>query len=260
MADVRSLLSLDGKLAVVTGGAGRYGKIFSRGLAEAGAKVWIVSRSGQACAEFAAQLCADGFTADSDAMDMTNESDLSRVCQRICREDGHVDVLVNNAVIRSMKGYDDDLSAWQESVLVNSTGMFAATRCFGQVMEQQRHGSVINLGSIYGVVSPDLRAYGREGDDFPPDYVFHRGAVLNFTRVMAMRFARFGVRVNALSPGGLDEPAIPAALREFYERRCPMGRFANADDVKGAIVFLASDASRYITGQNVIVDGGWTIF
>lgn len=260
MSNPRDLLSIDGKVAVVTGGAGRYGKVFCKGLAEAGAKVWIVSRNGDSCADYAALLRSQGFAADSDALDMTNEDDLRRVRDRILAEDGKLDVLVNNAVIRPMKGYDDDLQRWRESVDVNSTGIFAPSRCFGEVMENQRFGSIINISSIYGAVSPDLRAYGREGDDFPLDYTFHRAGVLNLTRSLAMRFARFGVRVNALSPGGLDEPTIPERTRTFYEARCPMGRFAGEDDVKGALVFLASDASLYITGQNLLVDGGWTIF
>ena len=260
MTNVKDLLSLGGKTAIVTGGAGRYGKVFCRGLAEAGAKVWVVSRNAEACAAFAAELREGGFAADCDGMDMTSEDDLRRVRDRILRGGGSIDVLVNNAVVRPMKSYDDDLAHWRESIDVNSTGMFAATRCFGEVMEKQRSGSMINISSIYGVVSPDLRAYGREGDAFPPDYMFHRSGVINFTRAMAMRFARFGVRVNALSPGGFDEPSIPASTRTFYEARCPMGRFAREDDVKGALVFLASDASRYVTGQNLLVDGGWTIF
>jgi NAD(P)-dependent dehydrogenase (short-subunit alcohol dehydrogenase family) len=260
MTNVRELLTLEGKVSIITGGAGRYGKHFARGLAEAGAKVWVVSRNGDACAEFASVLRGEGHACASDAMDMTSEDDIRRVRERILAEDGRIDILVNNAVIRPMKSYDDDLDHWRESIDVNSTGMFACTRSFGEVMEGQGSGSIINIASIYGVVSPDLRAYGRQGDDFPPDYMFHRSGVINFTRAMAMRFARFGVRVNALSPGGLDEPTIPAPTREFYEARSPMGRFAGPDDVKGALVFLASDASAYITGQNLLVDGGWTIF
>ncbi len=260
MANVKNLLSLDGKSAIVTGGAGRYGKHICEGLAEAGAKVWVVSRNGEACAVFAESLRAKGFAADSDSMDMTSEADLNRVKDRIMAEDGHIDILVNNAVIRPMKSYDDDLKAWRESIDVNATGMFACTRTFGEAMEQQRSGSIINISSIYGVVSPDLRAYGRGGDDFPQDYMFHRGGVINFTHAMAMRFARFNVRVNAVSPGGLDEPTIPAKTREFYESRSPLGRFAASDDIKGPIVFLASDAAAYVTGHNLMVDGGWTIF
>lgn len=260
MTNTKDLFSLQNKVAIVTGGAGRYGKHFARGLAEAGAKVWIVSRNGDACADFAAVLRDEGHAAASEAMDMTNEDDLRRVRDRVFAEDGRLDVLVNNAVIRPMKGYDDDLDHWRKSIDVNATGMFACTRTFGEPMEKQRGGSIINISSIYGVVSPDLRAYGRQGDDFPPDYMFHRSGVVNFTRAMAMRFARFNVRVNALSPGGLDEPTIPAHVREFYEARSPLGRFAGPDDVKGALVFLASDASAYITGHNLMVDGGWTIF
>lgn len=260
MTDVRSLMSLDGKVALVTGGAGRYGRVFCRGLAEAGAKVWIVSRDGVKCSDLADQLRAEGFPAECDSMDMTNEDDLRRIRKRVLADDGRLDVLVNNAVIRPMKSYDDDLAHWRESIDVNSTGIFAPTRVFGEIMEKQRSGSIINLSSIYGVVSPDLRAYGREGDDFPPDYMFHRSGVINFTRAMAMRFARFAVRVNALSPGGLSESTTPEKTRVFYEGRCPMGRMAGEDDVKGTLVFLASDASAYVTGQNLIVDGGWTIF
>ena len=260
MTDVRSLMMLDGKVALVTGGAGRYGRVFCRGLAEAGAKVWIASRDGAKCAGFAEELRADGYAADCDSMDMTDEDDLRRVRDRILAEDGRLDVLINNAVIRPMKSYDDDLEHWRESIDVNSTGMFAPTRVFGAMMEKQCSGSIINISSIYGVVSPDLRAYGREGDDFPPDYMFHRSGAINFTRAMAMRFARFGVRVNALSPGGLAESTTPEKTRTFYEGRCPMGRMAGEDDVKGTLVFLASDASAYVTGQNLVVDGGWTIF
>ena len=146
-------------------------------------------------------------------------------------DDGRLDVLVNNAVIRPMKSYDDDLEHWRESIDVNSTGIFAPTRIFGEIMEKQRSGSIVNISSIYGVVSPDLRAYGREGDDFPPDYMFHRSGVINFTRAMAMRFARFGVRVNALSPGG-------SANRPCRRRRARSTRAAvrwgawGEDDVK----------------------------
>jgi NAD(P)-dependent dehydrogenase (short-subunit alcohol dehydrogenase family) len=175
------------------------------------------------------------------------------------KKHGRIDVLVNNAVARA--GGDlrqTSASEWEESMAVNSTGLFLACKIFSEPMQQARSGSIINIASIYGMVGPDFTIYHGTKLTNPVNYAFAKGGMINLTRYLASFLAPYNVRVNCLSPGGFRDEQTPEEFVPNYIRRTPMGRMAEADDIKGPVVFFASEASRYITGQNLAVDGGWT--
>ncbi|NUM53850.1 MAG: SDR family oxidoreductase [Candidatus Hydrogenedentes bacterium] len=252
--------SLAGRVAVVTGGAGLYGQQIVRALAEAGAGVYVASRNVESLHALAESLVAAGHTITPVHFDQGDEKSIIALRDCVLDSSGRVDVLVNNAVLRPMKeGYADSVDAFSESMNVNATGLFAITRAFGDAMAGQRQGSIINIGSIQGMVGPDAAIYrGTEMHGWYPDYFFHKGGMINFTRFVASFYGANGVRCNCVSPGGFRTPNHSERFVEQYSERTFLGRMANATDLMGAVVFLASDASSYITGVNLPVDGGYT--
>jgi NAD(P)-dependent dehydrogenase (short-subunit alcohol dehydrogenase family) len=253
------LFQLAGKTALVTGGGGIYGVHIVRALAEAGAHVIVASRDSARCRASAQELCAEGLSAEGAALDLTSESSIRGLREKILGDHGHLDVLVNNAVARS-GGDLRHMSAaeWETAMKVNSTGLFLACQIFSEPMQEARSGSIINIASIYGMVGPDFTIYEGTAVSNPINYAFAKGGMINLTRYLASFLAPFTVRVNSLSPGGFRTEETPVQFVRNYSQRTPGGRMAEADDLKGPVVFLASEASRYITGQNLPVDGGWT--
>ncbi len=256
--NVLESFSLDGRVAVVTGGAGLYGRQIVEALAEAGAHVFTASRNLEALEQVASGFRARGLRVDALQLDLASEPSILRLRDEVMARTGRVDVLVNNAVLRPMRGTDDPAELWERSMKVNATGLFLITRAFGEVMAAAGRGSIINISSIQGMVGPDEWLYEEvDWDGFVPDYFFHKGGMINFTRYMAALLGPRGVRVNTISPGGLFNNQDQGFLWR-YERRTFLGRMANDTDLKGAVVFLASDASAYVTGANLVVDGGYT--
>ena len=257
---IRELFSLQGRVALVTGGAGRYGQQISTALAEAGATVIVASRGAEKCEAFAAHLRSDGFDAEGLALDLTKEESVEDLASQVESRWGKLDVLVNNAVAVNAEPLDTHSAGdWARAMESNSTVLYRACKIFGGVMCRNRGGSIVNMGSIYGVVSPDFRIYeGHDEMTNPPSYGFAKAGMIQLTRYLAVYFAPMGIRVNCLSPGGLYSPTMPKKFVEKYIYHTPLGRMAGANDIKGATVFLASDASAYITGQNLLVDGGYT--
>jgi len=235
---------LDGKTALVTGGSGLVGRQIVEALAGAGAKVLIASRNP-------AQVEQSGI-----ATLQFDQGDAASI-ERLAEQAGAIDILVNNAVIRPMKEWDDPAEDFATSMRVNATGLFLVLRAFGNHMAERGRGSIINIGSIQGSVGPDYSLY--EGLDWgtPPDYFFHKGGMMQLTRFAAAKLGPRGVRVNCLSPGGFFNDQNPTFVQR-YNARTFLGRMAGATDLQGAIVFLASDASAYVTGVNLPVDGGYT--
>lgn len=255
----RSAFRLDGKVAIVTGGSGICGTPIVTALAEAGAHVVIGSRDVAKNTEFAKSLVKSGRSAEAVQLDLGAEKSVRAVCDDLLRRYGRIDVLVNNAVSRA--GGDlrhSSVENWEETLRVNATGLFLACKSFSEPMQQARSGSIINISSIYGMVGPDFSIY--EGTELtnPVNYAFTKGGMINLTRYLASFLAPFNVRVNCISPGGVQTDSTPANFVPNYSRRTPMQRMGKPDDIKGAIVFFASDASEYITGQNLAIDGGWT--
>jgi len=252
--------SLQGKVALVTGGAGLYGRQIVAALAEAGACTYVAARHVEPLEALAAGHRAQGLDVRAMQFDQGDEASILNLKDALLKESSHIDILVNNAVLRPMKkGYRDDASTFAESMRVNATGLFVITRAFGDVMAEQGNGSIINIGSIQGMIGPDPTIYrGTTMSGWYPDYFFHKGAVINFTRFIASYYGAKGVRCNCVSPGGFRTSDHPEPFVRLYSDRTFLGRLANSMDLMGIIVFLGSDASLYITGANIPVDGGYT--
>lgn len=257
--NVMDLFSLQGRVALVTGGAGIYGVSISLALGEAKASVIIASRNLANCEGKAAELRLKRLDVQALYLDLADEESIYAMRDRIIEQYGKLDILVNNAVARA-SGSMETFTAedWEQTMKVNSTGLFQITQCLAAEMVKRRSGSIINISSIYGIVGPDFSIYGSTGMTNPPYYAFAKGGMITFTRYLATYYAQYNIRVNCISPGGYGTDDHQEEFLQNYIRRTPLGRMAGEDDIKGAIVYLASDASAYVTGQNLAVDGGWT--
>lgn len=256
---INELSSLKGKCAVVIGGAGKIGFPMAEALAEAGAKVYIASTQEKNYHGAVERLTAAGLDACGIRMDQSNEPDVMGCLKKIREEFKAPDVLVNCGVERPMrKFFEDTVENWDRSMQVNARGLFVACRAFAKEMEAAGGGSIINVASIYGIVAPDLALYEGTTIQTEPDYPYTKGGMVMFSKYLASIFAKRGVRVNVVAPGGFfNNQGEP--FYSQYCRKVPMGRMAEHDDLKGVAVFLASRASQYITGATITVDGGFTI-
>jgi 2-deoxy-D-gluconate 3-dehydrogenase len=273
---VRDLFDLNERVAVVTGGAGLLGRRHCEALLEAGASVVVADVHAERASEVAQELArahrgrAVGIHVDATQADM-----VSGLVDRTVAEFGRLDILVNNAAL-TVKGGSIDLagyfapfeayphSLWDAAIAANLTSMFLCAQAAGRQMLRQGGGVIINIASTYGVVAPDQRIYegvkspyADVGFNTPISYAVTKGAVLSFTRYLATYWAGRNIRVNSLTPHGVYDGHDETFLRNF-NYRSPMGRMARSDEYKGALLFLASDASSYMTGANLVVDGGWT--
>ncbi|KAA9353093.1 SDR family oxidoreductase [Larkinella humicola] len=253
---INDLFNLTGKVSLVTGGAGNYGKCIVEGLAEAGSTVITASRNLAAGQEVANQFQARGLEVFALPVDQGDPDSVQNLKTQIRLQFGKLDVFVNNAVSRPMKGYDAPLSDFAESMRVNATGSMDILREMADLIVENGGGSIINIGSMMGMFGPDLSNYeGTTMGNPPPDYFFHNAGLLNLTKYMAQILAGKNVRVNCVSPGGLFNHQ-PERFLENYTKKVPLRRMANQDDIKGLIVLLASQAGAYINGENILMDGG----
>jgi NAD(P)-dependent dehydrogenase (short-subunit alcohol dehydrogenase family) len=266
---ISELFSLKNKVAVVTGAIGLLGKNHCHALAEASAHVIVADLDKNECEKFASSLSgnASGFE-----VDITNKKSVIDLKDKIISKYGKIDILVNNAAINDK--FNDPVSAIEESKFenypvemfrksldVNVTGMFLCSQVIGAEMANKSYGSIINIASTYGIVAPDQSIYKNEKGEQTfyksAAYPVTKGAVISFTRFLAAYWGNKGVRVNTLSPGGVKDNQEEFFVNN-YSAKTPLGRMAHPNDYKGALIFLASDASSYMTGANLIVDGGWT--
>lgn len=251
--------NLQGKVALVTGGTGRYGRQITAALAEAGARTYMGSRSLAEQEKQAGPLREQGYDIRPLQLDQGSETSILAAKEVILEESGRIDILVNNAIARPMANWSDDAAKFGESMQINATGIFIMTRSFGDLMARQGGGSIIQISSIQGMIGPDVTLYEGLGmNGFVPDYYFHKGGLINFTRMAASYYGPSGVRCNCVSPGGIWSEGLQETFVKRYSGRTFLGRMANKTDLMGIIVFLASDASAYITGVNIPVDGGYT--
>lgn len=265
---------LAGKTAIVTGGAGLLGKEFCRTLAEAGAGVIVADLDADNASLVASQLQQEGLQAIAVRVDVTQSDSTREMVKTTLQTYGRLDVLVNSAALDpkfdpqamakmgQVSGAFEDypLEQWKQALDVNLTGLFLCCQAAVQPMLDQGNGSIINICSMYGLVGPDQRLYQRDGVQTafkPVYYSVTKAGVVGLTHYLAAYYAGKNLRVNALTPGGVynghDETFLKA-----YSARAVMGRMARKDEMNGAILFLASDASSYMTGANLVVDGGWT--
>lgn len=266
--------NLAGKVAVVTGGAGLLGKEFCRTLAEAEASVVVVDLNADASAKMAADLTAARYRVRAVPTDITNPESVNALVESTLKAFGRLDILVNSAAMDPKfdsnalaKGLtpgrfeDYPLDQWNAAMNVNLTGMFLVTQaCVKPMLEQGKKGSIINICSTYGLNGPDQRIYIKEGKRLafkPVYYTVTKAGVMGFTKYLAAYYMGTEIRVNALTPGGVynnhDETFVAN-----YSAKTILGRMARKDEMNGALLFLASEASSYMTGGNVVVDGGWT--
>jgi NAD(P)-dependent dehydrogenase (short-subunit alcohol dehydrogenase family) len=263
------MIALDGKVCVVTGALGLIGRELSRALAEAGGRVVLTDLDHGACVDRAHAL---GGEALGHGADITRRDTLVSLLAAILDRFGRIDVLVNNAAIDDRFGasaaHDSmfehyDLARWRATLDANVTGAFLCCQVLGGAMVGRRGGSIVNIASTYGIVAPDQSLYRAPDGHQPffkgPAYPTSKAAVLGFTRYLAAYWGAAGIRVNALSPGGVENGQAEHFVAS-YCARTPLGRMATPRDYAGAAVFLASDASSYMTGANLVVDGGFTVW
>lgn len=271
MPDLEStpdLFRLDGQVAVVTGGAGLLGEQHALALSEFGATVVLTDLQLEVCRERAERIGAGtGNPVLAALCDVTRKDSWEDVVQWTLDQFGRIDVLVNNA------GYTNQsrsahygapfpefpLEDWNQILEVNVTGAFLGCQAVGRQMLDQGRGSIINLASLYGVVSPNHRLYPGTGIHQPVAYSVSKAGVIALTRYLGTLWADRGVRVNCLTPGGVFNQHREDFL-ERYARLSPAGRMADKEEMRGALVYLASAASSYCTGHNLVVDGGWTVW
>jgi NAD(P)-dependent dehydrogenase (short-subunit alcohol dehydrogenase family) len=267
------LFSLSGRVAVVTGASGLLGRHHARALAEAGAHVVVTDVDAEAVRAQADELAhAYDRPMLGVAADITQPESVLALRDQALRAFARLDVLVNNAAIndkfespqsaaRQSMVESYPLELWKRSLEVNVTGTFLTSQVLGGHMAAAGSGSIINVASTYGLVAPDQSLYLRPDGTQPfyksPAYPTSKGAVIALTKHLATYWGRAGVRVNALCPGGVENGQEQFFV-EAYARRTPLGRMSAATDYLGSVVFLASDASSYMTGATLVVDGGWT--
>ena len=269
---------LTGKVAVVTGGPGLLGREFCRTLAEAGARVVVADINASGVNALASQLIEAGYHCLGIATDVTQPESVQNLVDETLVTYGRLDILVNSAALDpkfdpaslaemarqgAVSGAFEDypLQQWKTALDVNLTGMFLCCQAAVKPMlAQGKKGSIINICSTYGLVAPDQRIYQRDGvqTSFKPVYYsVTKAGVLGLTRYLAAYYAGTDIRANALTPGGVFNDHDETFLKA-YTARTVMGRMASKDEMNGALLFLASDASSYMTGSNLVVDGGWT--
>lgn len=250
--------SLKDKLVLLTGAAGLFGRGLATSLAEAGATLIIASRNADKLQIVADEETARGHRVYAEGFDQGDEASVLALKARIEERFGVLDGLVNNSVLRPMKGANGTVAQWEESMRVNATGIMLMHRVFGSAMADAGRGSIVNIGSIQGMIGPSYELYeGTAMGDMPPDYFFHKGGMLNLTRFYAALYGPKSVRVNCLSPGGFFNNQPELFVKRFSEHTM-LGRMADEHDLGGALIFLLSNASCYITGVNLPVDGGYT--
>ncbi len=260
------LFSLKDKVAIVTGASGLIGKKHCEALDMAGATV--VACDLNIDDDYWSMQKKHAFL----SFDVTKKDQVISGKEKILDKYGKIDILVNNAAINDMfenpsmaaeqsKFENYPIEMWQKSLDVNVTGVFICSQVFGTVMAERGTGSIINVASTYGMVGPDQSIYknpqGRQIFFKSASYPTTKGAILNFTRFLAAYWGPCGVRVNSLSPGGVENGQEDWFVRNYSAKTC-LGRMAGSDDYQGALIFLSSDASSYMTGANLVVDGGWT--
>lgn len=266
MTAIAELMDLRGRRALVTGAAGGIGRVICHALAELGADVVLVDVQGSDCASVVDSLRRVS-KASAEVVECDLESgEMREELMRSVRAGGRLDILINNAAFVGASGLEgwatelgsQSVETWRRALEVNLTAAFDLSKGLAPMLGESPGGSIINVASIYGAFAPDYSLYAGTSMGNPAAYAASKGGLIQLTRWLATTLAP-RVRVNAISPGGVKRDQ-PADFVERYEQRTPLKRMATEEDFRGAIAFLASDMSRYVTGHNLAVDGGWGIW
>lgn len=257
------------KVIVITGALGLLGSTYVDGFSREGANVVIVDLDGELCLQRAKEIAEKSGTEPLGiGCDIVNREEVERMVKQVVSRYGCIDVLINNAATQTEHFFapfeEYPIEDWDKVIRVDVTGTFLCSQAVAREMEEKQSGSIINIASIYGVVAPDQQIYqgaiyqGKEINT-PLVYSTSKGAVISFTRYLAAYLAKYGIRVNAVTPGGVYSGQNETFVAR-YSKKCPLGRMAKPEEIFNAVYFLACDASSYITGHNLVVDGGWTIW
>ena len=240
------------------------GSEYADGFCQAGGNVVLADKNFEKCKKLAAKLEKKyGVKPLPIKLDVTNPNSIKKMVTHITKIFSKIDVLVNNAIypeigkIKKTKFEDFPLDVWKKGIDVNLTGMFLCSQQIGKIMKKQKNGVIINISSIYGIKGPDQRIYGKTKIIKSALYATTKGAVINFTKYLASYWNRTGIRVNTLSLGGVEENQ-DRNFKKKYSDKTMIGRMAKKDEYVGALLFLSSDASSYMTGSNLVIDGGWS--
>lgn len=260
---VQSLFDLTGRTAIVTGGGTHLGRAMAEALAELGAAVYLASRDQSRCERVAAELRAGGLDASGLACDVTIEAEVDAIVARVTADRGRLDIMACNAGGAFTTTYlpDASLDELRQTLDLNVTGTYVSAQAAARAMIPRRQGRIITLGSIHGILGADNRLYvGLDYQRSGPPYQAAKGAVVNLTRALASELGRYGITVNCLSPGQIPQPGTDPTFVERCRLANPLGRTGTPAHLKGAVALLASDAGAWITGHNLVVDGGWSVW
>lgn len=265
MRSIKELVNLSGRLALVTGGTGYIGKVIIETLAELGANIFILDQDINRINDFA-KLIKKKYNVKvfSLQVNLEKSEEILNVKPSIKKHFGSLDILVNNAAFvgtSDIGGWIDSFEkqttkTWRRALEVNLTSAFELTKICTELLKKSKSASVINMASTYGVVGPNMSLYSDTEMGNPAAYAASKGGLIQLTRWLSTSLAP-SIRINAISPGGIERDQ-PKKFKNRYISRTPLGRMGTEEDLKGVIAFLASDLSAYITGQNILVDGGWT--
>ncbi|MCC7446578.1 MAG: SDR family oxidoreductase [Anaerolineae bacterium] len=265
MRSLQDLMNLKGRVALITGGAGQIGAALGAALAELGAAIAVLDLQQDGCGQVCQQL-HDTYNIETLPLvvDLADAPAVRAVPDAVLARFGRLDILINCAALvgtSALKGWgtpflDQNADTWRLALEVNLTAAFVLTQACTPALKESRHGSIINFSSIYGVVGPDMSLYEGTAMGNPAAYAVSKGGILQFTRWLAAVLAPH-IRVNAITPGGVWRDQAEQ-FHQRYVARTPLRRMATEEDLKGATAYLASDLSAYVTGHNLIVDGGWT--
>ncbi|MBS4070817.1 MAG: SDR family oxidoreductase [Algoriphagus sp.] len=263
---ISPLFDLSGKVALVTGGAGLLASEHAIALADHGAIVILADKNLEKCNQAVHELASKGYNKiEGLELDVTSKDSWEMVKNHLIDRYGKIDVLINNAGYTNQSksknfdaGFEDfPLEDWTNIMNVNLTGCFLGCQVIGKQMLNQSKGAIINIASLYGVVSPNHKIYPGTGISQPVAYSVSKHGVVSLTKYLATLWAEKGVRVNALTPGGIWNGHSGLFLERFQQLN-PIGRMSDKTELRGGIVYLASDASSHVIGHNLIIDGGWT--
>ena len=269
---IDKIFHVKNKNIVLTGSSGRLGQQHANFLSEAGANMILIDIDNKSNSKFSSQLKKKYKTNPNYyTCDITKKDELKKISKLIIKEYSVIDGLINNAGFTtsfakkekkssySSSFEDFPLELWNQTLSVNLTGSFLCCQEFGRHMVKQKKGSIINIASHYGLIAPDQRIYGNSGLNLPISYAASKSGILNLTRYLASYWRGKNIRVNTLTPGGvLDKKLQSKEFIKKYSEKTILNRLANPDEYNAAILFLISDASSYMTGSNLIIDGGWT--
>lgn len=265
------LFSLKDKVVVITGGAGFLAKTYAETLFDADATVILADINGEEARKVAAELSNEEKKIEGLQVDVTKKTSVEKLVEQVVSKHNQIDILINNAAINpkvEKTGLSDSppfedfpVEVWQKDLNVDLTGMFLTSQAVVRQMIKQKHGVIINISSMYGLVSPNQNLYKPDDEKQtqfkPASYAASKAAVINLTRYLATYLAKYGIRVNCLAPGGIFQDQ-PEEFLKKYAKYVPMGRMGKAEELAGPVLFLASNASSYMTGTTLVIDGGWT--